>query len=129
MHPKNMKRKIILTVLIAMPLMLLITCKTNKTTTAETGIPAFHEWAPAPPMGWNSWDCYGPTVVEDEVKANADYMSAKLKKFGWQYIVVDIRWYVANDKSGGYNEKDPVYNIDNYGRFLPVVNRFLSSVN
>jgi hypothetical protein len=42
---------------------------------------------------------------------------------------VDIRWYVANDKSGGYNEKDPVYNIDNYGRFLPAVNRFPSSAN
>ena len=70
-----------------------------------------------------------PTVVEDEVKANADYMSTNLKKFGWQYIVVDIRWYVANDKSGGYNEKDPVYNIDNYGRFQPAVNRFPSSAN
>jgi alpha-galactosidase len=124
-----MKRKIILTVLIALPLMLLIGCKNNKSTIAETGAQPFHQWAPTPPMGWNSWDCYGPTVVEDEVKANADYMSANLKKFGWQYIVVDIRWYVANDKSGGYNEKDPVYNIDNYGRFLPAVNRFPSSAN
>ncbi|MNF30848.1 hypothetical protein D3C84_115970 [compost metagenome] len=32
----------------------------------------FHSWAPTPPMGWNSWDCYGPTVTEAEVKANAD---------------------------------------------------------
>jgi alpha-galactosidase len=80
-------------------------------------------------MGWNSWDCYGPTVVEDEVKANADYMAANMKKFGWQYIVVDIRWYVANDKSGGYNEKDPDFNIDQYGRFIPAGNRFPSSVN
>jgi alpha-galactosidase len=115
--------------LIALPVMLLISCNTNKTTSSQPGVPAFHEWAPTPPMGWNSWDCYGPTVVEDEVKANADYMAANLKKFGWEYIVVDIRWYVANDKSGGYNEKDPVYNIDNYGRFLPAVNRFPSSAN
>ena len=124
-----MKKKIILTLLIVLPLMLLIGCKTNNTTTVENGAQVFHNWAPNPPMGWNSWDCYGPTVVEDEVKANADYMSANLKKFGWQYIVVDIRWYVANDKSGGYNEKDPVYNIDNYGRFQPAVNRFPSSAN
>ena len=89
----------------------------------------FHNWAPTPPMGWNSWDCYGPTVVENEVKANTDYMATNLKKFGWEYIVVDIRWYVANDKSGGYNEKDPVYNMDNYGRFLPALNRFPSSDN
>ena len=22
----------------------------------------FHSFAPTPPMGWNSWDCYGPSV-------------------------------------------------------------------
>ncbi len=42
----------------------------------------FHEWAATPPMGWNSWDCYGPTVVESEVKANADYMAKYLKSAG-----------------------------------------------
>lgn len=90
---------------------------------------SFHNWAPVPPMGWNSWDCFGPTVTEGEVRENADYMAKYLKKYGWEYIVVDIRWYVANDKSGGYNEKDPVYNIDSNGRFLPAVNRFPSSAN
>jgi len=87
----------------------------------------FHTWAATPPMGWNSWDCYGPTVTETEVKANADYMSRYLKKYGWEYIVVDIRWYVANDKSHGYNENNPDYNIDAYGRFIPSVNRFPSA--
>lgn len=42
----------------------------------------FGRWASTPPMGWNSWDCYGPTVNEQELKANADYMAANLKKFG-----------------------------------------------
>lgn len=42
----------------------------------------FHQWAAAPPLGWNSWDCFGPTVVEDEVKANADYMAKNLKSSG-----------------------------------------------
>ena len=41
--------------------------------------------APTPPMGWNSWDCYGPSVTEKEVKANADYMARHLAKHGWQY--------------------------------------------
>jgi len=40
--------------------------------------------APTPPMGWNSWDCYGPSVTEEEVKANADYMAKHLAKHGWQ---------------------------------------------
>ena len=87
----------------------------------------FYNWAATPPMGWNSWDCYGPTVTESEVKANADYMAKYLKPYGWEYVVVDIRWYVANDKSHGYNEKDPEYNIDEYGRWLPAVNRFPSA--
>jgi alpha-galactosidase len=87
----------------------------------------FGRWATTPPMGWNSWDCFGPTVTEQEVKANAEYMAAHLKAFGWQYIVVDIRWYVENDKAHGYNEMDPVMNIDKYGRLIPAVNRFPSS--
>jgi alpha-galactosidase len=87
----------------------------------------FHSWAATPPMGWNSWDCFGPTVVESEVKANADYMAKYLRPYGWNYIVVDIRWYVGNDKAHGYNEKDPVYSIDEFGRFIPAVNRFPSA--
>ncbi|HOT98722.1 MAG TPA: NPCBM/NEW2 domain-containing protein [bacterium] len=83
--------------------------------------------APTPPMGWNSWDCFGPTVTEEEVKANADYMAMHLRKFGWEYIVVDIRWYVENDKAHGYNENDAIFSMDACGRFLPAVNRFPSS--
>lgn len=89
----------------------------------------FKEWALTPPMGWNSWDCYGPTVTEQEVKANADYMAEHLTSFGWEYVVVDIRWYVENDKAGGYNQTDPVYVMDDYGRYQPAVNRFPSSAN
>ncbi|MGA9408784.1 MAG: NPCBM/NEW2 domain-containing protein [Bacteroidota bacterium] len=87
----------------------------------------FFDFALTPPMGWNSWDCYGPTVTEQEVRANADYMAAHLKQCGWEYIVVDIRWYVENDKAHGYNEKDPIVSIDKYGRLVPAVNRFPSS--
>ncbi len=87
----------------------------------------FKTWAETPPMGWNSWDCYGPTVEEHEVKANAGYMAENLKEFGWEYIVVDIRWFVENDKAGGYNQTDPRYVIDEYGRYQPAVNRFPSS--
>lgn len=89
----------------------------------------FTDWALTPPMGWNSWDCYGPTVNEAEVKANADYMAKYLKEFGWKYIVVDIRWYVENDKAHGYNEKNPAYVMDEYGRFLPSPARFPSASN
>lgn len=87
---------------------------------AQTGI------APSPPMGWNSWDAYGTTVTEQEVKANADYMAKNLKKFGWQYIVVDIQWYEPNAKAGGYRA-DAELVLDGNGRLLPAVNRFPSA--
>lgn len=96
------------------------------TTQAQT-TSSFKEWAKTPPMGWNSWDCYGSTVTEAEVKANTDYMATNLKKAGWQYIVVDIRWFVENDKAGGYNQTDPRYVMDEYGRYLPYVGRFPSA--
>ena len=89
----------------------------------------FKSWAPTPPMGWNSWDCYGPTVVEDEVKSNADYMAKHLKDYGWEYVVVDIRWFVENDKAGGYNQTNPIYDLDEWGRYIPAPNRFPSSVD
>jgi len=87
----------------------------------------FKEWAMTPPMGWNSWDCYGPTVQEHEVISNADYMAEYLAAYGWEYVVVDIRWFVENTKRHGYNQDDPRYVIDGYGRYLPATNRFPSA--
>ena len=49
--------------------------------------------AQTPPMGWNSWDCYGAAVDETTVRQNAAYMAEHLKEFGWEYVVVDIQWY------------------------------------
>lgn len=94
----------------------------------ETSYP-FKSWAQTPPMGWNSWDCFGPTVVEDEVKQNADYMAEHLLPYGWEYIVVDIRWFVENDKAGGYNQTNPIYDMDAWGRYIPAPNRFPSSAD
>lgn len=54
-------------------------------------------------------------------------MAAHLKPYGWEYVVVDIRWFVENDKAGGYNQTDPRYVLDEYGRYLPAVNRFPSA--
>ncbi len=97
---------------------------------AQTGTEQpFKTWAQTPPMGWNSWDCFGPTVVEAEVKQNADYMAEHLAAYGWEYVVVDIRWFVENDKAGGYNQTNPIYVYDEYGRYTPALNRFPSAAN
>ena len=49
-----------------------------------------------PPMGWNSWDCFGTTVTEEEVLANARFMAEHLAPFGWDTVVIDIDWYDPN---------------------------------
>ena len=82
--------------------------------------------APTPPMGWNSWDSYGTTVREEQVKANADWMAEHLAKYGWQYIVVDIQWYEPNAQGHDYQPGAPL-TMDEYGRLMPAVNRFPSS--
>ena len=88
----------------------------------------FHSFAPTPPMGWNSWDCYGPSVKERNVYDNAFYMRDHgILERGWNYIVVDIRWY-TNDTGFWYNTS-ATYTIDEYGRYMPNVVRFPSSAN
>jgi hypothetical protein len=79
-----------------------------------------------PPMGWNSWDCYGASVNEEQLRGNADYMAKYLKEFGWEYIVCDIQWYEPKAKSTEYNHFYPL-EMDEYSRLLPASNRFPSA--
>jgi hypothetical protein len=82
--------------------------------------------AATPPLGWNSWDSYGTTVAEAQVKANAEWMSAHLKRHGWQYIVVDMEWFVSNPIPEG-NASNFRYTLDDQGRYTPGLNRFPSA--
>lgn len=81
-----------------------------------------------PPLGWNSWDCYGASVDEATVKANADYMAKHLKQYGWEYIVVDIQWYQPTATSHSYEPFADLV-MDEYSRLLPAPNRFPSSAD
>jgi len=85
-----------------------------------------HEWALTPPMGWNSWDCYGAAVREEEIRGNAEYMAKHLKQYGWEYVVVDIQWYEPGAVSSQYRPFVPLA-MDEYSRLIPAVNRFPSS--
>lgn len=81
-----------------------------------------------PPMGWNSWDCYGASVDEEKLIGNAEYMAKYMKEFGWEYIVCDIQWYEPKAKSTEYNHFYPL-EMDQYSRLIPAANRFPSSKN
>lgn len=78
------------------------------------------------PMGWNSWDCYGASVTEETVRNNADYMAKNLKKYGWEYVVVDIQWSEPGAKNHEYRPFTEL-SMDRFSRLIPAENRFPSS--
>ena len=54
-----------------------------------------------PPMGWNSWNCFGCDVSDAKVRAAADAMvSSGLINHGWTYINIDDCWEGGRDTNG-----------------------------
>lgn len=82
--------------------------------------------AKRPPMGWNSWDCYGASVNEEQLLGNARYMAEHLKDHGWEYVICDIQWYEPTADSHYYH-KFTELEMDEYSRLIPAVNRFPSA--
>jgi alpha-galactosidase len=89
--------------------------------------------AAKPPMGWNSWDNFGLDITEAEFKAQVDYVSKNLKQYGYEYMVIDAGWYAPHLSA---LKGDPFYsgnltkystNVDQYGRWIPAVNKFPSA--
>jgi hypothetical protein len=87
----------------------------------------------APPLGWNSYDAFGDSVVESEVLANALWMQKNLLPFGWDTIVVDFRWYdpqpTGDDRLLNKIRTGAALTADEFGRLLPAPNRFPSATN
>lgn len=87
-------------------------------------------FAPTPPMGWNSYDCYDTAVTEAQVRSNAEALAKRLLPFGWEYVVVDIQWYARRP-----NARRDMYqylpfgelSLDEYARLTPDPERFPSS--
>jgi alpha-galactosidase len=49
--------------------------------------------AATPPMGWNSWNVYGPSIDEAKVLATADAMvDSGMREAGWEYVMLDDGW-------------------------------------
>lgn len=88
--------------------------------------PEFLTWAATPPMGWNSWDAFGTTVTEGQVKAQADFMAEHLLPHGWRILTVDIQWYEPGASGHEYRADAPLV-MDDWGRLLPAPNRFPSA--
>lgn len=86
--------------------------------------------ARTPPMGWNSWNCFGVDITESEYKENVDFMAEHLKEYGWEYAVVDLGWYITPDlDTWTFKIDNPPQEIDEYGRLLPDPAKFPSSAD
>ena len=94
-------------------------------------LPAFGnpDIAETPPMGWNSYDCFGYSITEAEVKANADYIAEHLKHLGYEYVVVDFLWYGEDYTLETWNQENQPIRIDEYGRMLPSLDLHPSAAN
>ena len=98
-------------------------------TEAQTGLDIpFHTFSPTPPLGWNSWDIFGTTVTEQQVKEQADAMAKYLLPSGYQYLTVDIQWYEPESKSHNY-DPDANLTMDEYGRLTPGLKKFPSAAD
>ena len=45
-----------------------------------------------PPMGWNSWNCWGERVSQENVLASARVLASTLRAHGWSYVNIDDGW-------------------------------------
>ncbi|MDR6879523.1 hypothetical protein J2X61_001270 [Bacillus sp. 3255] len=82
-----------------------------------------HTLTPAPPMGWNSFDCYGCAASEEVLFDNLEVMAKRLKSAGYEYFVVDNGWFAEYEIAPGYSFPTAKHasdvRIDEYGRYLP----------
>jgi hypothetical protein len=64
------------------------------------------EIALTPPMGWNSWNCWGSQVSQEKVLQSAKgFVDSGLVNHGWQYINIDDAW--QGKRGGEFNAIQP----------------------
>ena len=87
-----------------------VTGPAGTATGAFTIVGGIHSLALTPPLGWNSWNVWGPTVTDAKVRAAADALvSSGLAAQGYTYVNIDDAWEGPRDANGEItsNEKFP----------------------
>lgn len=90
--------------------------KTEKPFTIKVG----DQLALTPPMGWNSWNCWGLSVSDEKVRSSARALIDKgLIDHGWTYMNIDDGWEASKRGADSIllpNEKFP--DMKGLGDFL-----------
>lgn len=70
-----------------------------------------HKIALTPPMGWNSWNCWGTSVSQEKVMSSAKALVDRgLADYGYSYVNIDDAWEAKQRNADGTiaaNEKFP----------------------
>ncbi|NLE01866.1 MAG: carbohydrate-binding protein [Fibrobacter sp.] len=64
--------------------------------------------AKTPPMGWNSWNCFGENINQSQIKEIADVMvSSGLRDAGYVYLCIDDNWMATSRDANGNLQAHP----------------------
>lgn len=85
---------------------------------AQTRIQQF---APNPPLGFNSFDSYRSHLSQDKAHSLIDIMSEKYLPYGYEYFVMDAGWYSDVELYPGsdYPSKRKGLTLDEFGLYEP----------
>jgi alpha-galactosidase len=96
MTKTTFKHRSLLKYRIILPLLFLIFFAAGIRSVAQSGL-----LAPVPPMGWMTWNQFGPDINEDLIKEMADAMvTSGMAAAGYEYIIIDDLWQGKRDKNG-----------------------------
>jgi alpha-galactosidase len=102
---------------------------TSLSSVSAAAVAAAHRaWASTPPLGWNSWDIFGTSVTEQQIRDQADAMARHLLPSGYDTLTVDIQWYEP-DSVGHRYRPGAELTMDEYGRLTPALKKFPSAAD
>jgi len=81
--------------------------------------PCLSQMAPAPPMGWNSWNHFAEKVTDADIRAAADALvSTGMRAAGYVYVNVDDTWQGKRDEHGVLHSNERFPDMKALGDYL-----------
>jgi alpha-galactosidase len=84
-------------------------------------VPCFSQTkvAATPPMGWNSWNHFGPHVTDADVRAAADALvTTGMRDAGYVYVNVDDTWQGKRDEQGVLHPNERFPDMQALGAYI-----------
>lgn len=124
MKSRNIEHSLLIILLLLTPFVLSAQLQTTKSKTSIS------QFAPTPPMGYNSFQSYLTYMHEDNAHAIIDVMAEKYLPFGYKYFVIDEGWQVNQElyEDTNFPKKSFGVAIDEYGLYEPYETYFPNGI-